>query len=127
MINTFFNVDLFFSIAEHNLTVVGMDRAYLKLIDTAYVMITPGLTMDVLVTANRSLAYYYMALRQCSSDGLDVTNYDHSNAMAILQYRGNYSAPQKIPFPSSLPSYKDNVAAVTFTDRLRSLATAEHP
>lgn len=127
MVNAVLNADLFVSIAGHNLTVVGMDGAYLKPIDTAYVMITPGQTMDVLITANQSLSYYYMAARQYSSDGLDVTNYDHSNATAILQYRGNYSAPERIPFPSTLPSYKDNVAAVAFTDRLRSLATEEHP
>ena len=46
------NADLFFAIADHNFTVVGMDGGYIKPIVTTYIMIIPGQTMDVLLMAN---------------------------------------------------------------------------
>ena len=55
------NEEQFFGIAGHSLTVVGQDAAYIKPITTNYIMITPGQTMDILVTANQPPSYYYIA------------------------------------------------------------------
>ncbi|GLT69261.1 hypothetical protein SLA2020_414240 [Shorea laevis] len=63
VINAVMNAELFFAISGHNLTVVGMDAHYIKPISTGYIMISPGQTMDVLLTANQSLGHYYMAAR----------------------------------------------------------------
>ena len=61
------NVELYFAIAQHNLTVVGLDGSYLKPIVTDFVMISSGQTMDILVTAKQPLGRYYMAARQYDS------------------------------------------------------------
>ncbi|KAF8025059.1 hypothetical protein BT93_F2035 [Corymbia citriodora subsp. variegata] len=128
IINAVMNAELFFSIADHNLTVVGMDGGYIKPIVTTYIMISPGQTMDVLLTANQSLGRYYIATRQYSSEYAEVTGFDHSVGSAILQYRGNYSLSSSPVFPNAtLPLYLDSGAALRFTNQLRSLASEDHP
>ncbi|KAK9265576.1 hypothetical protein L1049_007408 [Liquidambar formosana] len=126
LINAVMNVEMFFAIAQHNLTVVGMDGAYIKPIVTSYIMISPGQTMDILVTTNASLGHYYMASRQY--DNVDQNgNINKVNATAILMYRGNYTPPASPSFPDTLPSYEDFGAAIWFTKRIRSLASKDHP
>ncbi|KAL6134767.1 hypothetical protein ACLB2K_066995 [Fragaria x ananassa] len=51
IINAVMNAELYFAIAEHTLTVVGMDGSYVKPIVTDFVMISTGQTMDILVTS----------------------------------------------------------------------------
>jgi laccase len=45
------NEKMFFGIAEHTIALVGQDSAYTKPITMDYIMITPGQTMEVLLTA----------------------------------------------------------------------------
>ncbi|GLT64094.1 hypothetical protein SLA2020_366070 [Shorea laevis] len=123
IINAAMNEEQFFAIAQHNLTVVGSDGAYLKPITTNYIMITPGQTMDVLLTANQNRSLYYIA----STPYADTTApFDDTTTTAIVQYNGNYTRPSTIPFPT-LPLYNDTLAARNFTVRLRALASKEHP
>ncbi|KAL0015760.1 hypothetical protein SO802_002829 [Lithocarpus litseifolius] len=121
------NAELYFAIAQHNLTVVGLDGSYVKPVITGFVMITLGQTMDMLVTANQPLGRYYVAARQYDSARPDVTDYDQTNATAILEYRGNYTTSADPIFPSTLPFYEDFVPALSFTSRLWSLANHDHP
>ncbi|XP_062159776.1 laccase-14-like [Alnus glutinosa] len=123
IINAVMNEEQFFGIAQHNLTVVGTDGAYIKPITTNYIMITPGQTMDVLVTMNQSRSLYYIASTPYAES---TVQFDRTTTTAILQYNGNYTPPSSIPFPT-LPSYNDTDAAGNFTTRLRALASKEHP
>ncbi|KAL4653174.1 hypothetical protein ACB092_01G284000 [Castanea dentata] len=127
LVNAVMNVELYFAIAQHNLTVVGLDGSYLKPIVTDFVMLSTGQTMDILVTANQPLGRYYMAARQYDSVRSDVTDYDKANATAILEYRDNYTYSSTPIFPSSLPTYEDFDPAINFTYRFRSLASQNHP
>ncbi|KAG7942847.1 hypothetical protein I3843_15G007500 [Carya illinoinensis] len=117
------NEEMFFGIAKHNLTVVAQDAAYIKPITTDYVMMTPGQTMDILLTADQDPSYYYIAATPFVD--ADVP-YDSTNTSAILQYAGNYTPPSSPPYPS-LPNVTDRDAADNFTSRLRALASNEHP
>lgn len=123
IINAVMNEEMFFGIANHSLTVVGMDSAYLKPIKTSYIMITPGQTMDVLVTADQAPSHYYMAGSPFADT---IAPFDNTTTAAILQYRGNYTPPTSPSFPA-LPVYNDKYAAMNFTVRLRSLASRAHP
>lgn len=127
VVNAVVSAELFFAIAQHNLTVVGMDGHYIKSIVTNYIIISPGQTMDILLTTNQSLGHYYMAARQFWSQDPAVPNFDHVNATAILQYEGNYSFQSFPLFPRTLPFYKDLQAVFSFTNRIRSLAREDHP
>ncbi|CAM6123311.1 unnamed protein product [Calypogeia fissa] len=61
VINAALNTELFFAIANHSLTVVEIDSNYVKpfTVDKG-IVITPGQTVNVLVTANQSPGTYYM-------------------------------------------------------------------
>ncbi|KAM5562145.1 hypothetical protein ABKV19_017391, partial [Rosa sericea] len=87
LVSAVMNAELYFFIAEHSLTVVGLDGAYVKPIVTDNIMISPGQTMDSLVTANQSLGQYYMAARQFDSVRPHDQDYDKSNVTAILEYK----------------------------------------
>ncbi|XP_059453493.1 laccase-14-like [Corylus avellana] len=127
IVNAAMNAQLFFAIANHSLTVVGMDGNYIKPVVRDYLMISPGQTMDVLVTTNQSLSHYYIAIRQYYDAIPQLQTYDKTNATAILMYSGNYTTPEYPIFPSSLPSYMAIPAANRFLDSLRSLASKDHP
>lgn len=123
IINAILNEEIFFGIANHNITVVGTDGFYTKPIATDHILIIPGQTMDVLVTANQTASYYYMAASAFSDSEAPFHN---GTTTALLQYIGNQSAPSPIPLPS-LPRYNDSAAALNFTKKLRSLASEDHP
>ncbi|KAM3759949.1 hypothetical protein ACB098_01G158200 [Castanea mollissima] len=127
LVNAIVAADMFFAVAQHNLTIVGTDAHYIKPITTSYIMISPGQTMDILLTANQSLGQYYMAARQFWSQSVEVTDFDHVNTTAIIEYKGNYTIPSSPSFPSTLPIYKDLKAAIEFSKNFRSLASKEHP
>ncbi|CAL5384224.1 unnamed protein product [Camellia sinensis] len=128
IISAMMNADVFFAIADHNLTIVGMDGNYLKPTVASYVVISPGQTMSVLLRANQPLGQYYMATREYDSSVPSNTDYDKTNATAILEYIGNYTFPSDPIFPSTnLPSFEDFIAADNFLSRLRSLASHDHP
>nr|POF10051.1 putative laccase-1 [Quercus suber] len=118
---------MFFAIAEHNLTIVGMDANYIKPITTSYIMISPGQTMDILLIANQTLGHYYIAARQFWSQGVGITDFDQVNVTKIIEYRGNYTIPLSPSFPSTLPTYKDLAAAIKFSNLFRSFASKDHP
>ncbi|KAM7511311.1 hypothetical protein LguiB_010186 [Lonicera macranthoides] len=121
IVNGVMNENMFLEVANHNLTVVGLDGAYVKPIITNYIMTTPGQTMDVLITANQPPSHYYMASRAYAG-----VEYDETTTTAIFKYKGNYSVPSTIPFPN-LPNYTDHAAAQNFVNRIRALASTEHP
>ncbi|XP_062023241.1 putative laccase-9 [Rosa rugosa] len=127
LVNAVMNSELFFAIAEHSLTVVGIDASYVKPIVTDYIMISAGQTMDILITANQSPGAYYMATRQYNTVRKNIDDYDNSNVTAILQYKEKYTPLMDPVFPSILPTYFDIVSGRKFTRRIKSLASIEHP
>lgn len=124
VVNAAMNDELFFSIANHTLKVVGMDGSYIKPITTNYILITPGQSMDILLDANQTNSLYYMAAAPYST-GTNVS-FDNTTATAILRYNGSYTPPSSPSFPI-LPAFNDTQAATNFTSQLRSLADADHP
>ncbi|WCJ44074.1 laccase 14 [Euphorbia peplus] len=122
IISAVMNQESFFGIANHKLTVVGQDGAYIKPITTEYITITPGQTFDILVTANQVPNHYYMA----ASPFFDsIIPFDNTTATAIFQY--NFSTPSKpIPFPE-LPNITDDDAAYNFSGKIRSLVSKKYP
>ncbi|KAI6691174.1 hypothetical protein NL676_028002 [Syzygium grande] len=115
---------LFFSIANHSLTVVATDASYTKPLTRDIITISPGQTIDVLLEANQNPDHYHMAGRVYSS-ALGVA-YDNTTTTAVVEYSGNYTPTSPPPLPQ-LPYYNDTSASVNFTGSLRSLASEEHP
>ncbi|KAJ6920345.1 laccase-15-like isoform X2 [Populus alba x Populus x berolinensis] len=124
LINAALQDILFFSITNHQVTVVGTDASYTKPLKVDYVAISPGQTIDVLLEANQPLDHYYMAAKVYSS--ANGVQYDNTTTTSIVQYNGNYT-PSSTPSLPYLPYFNDTTASVNFTGRLRSLADNNHP
>ncbi|KAG8073867.1 hypothetical protein GUJ93_ZPchr0006g42848 [Zizania palustris] len=58
IINAAMNAELFVSLAGHKMTVVAADAMYTKPFETTVVLVGPGQTTDVLVTANARTKHF---------------------------------------------------------------------
>jgi len=123
VINAALNTDLFFSIGSHTMTVVAVDALYTKPFQTNVLMLGPGQTTDILLTANQATGRYYMAARAYSS-GQGVP-FDNTTTTAILEYEG--SSKTSTPVMPNLPFYNDTNSATSFANGLRSLGSHDHP
>lgn len=125
MINAAMNRDLFVAVANHTLTVVGLDGGYVKPVNTDYLFISTGQTLDVLVKADQEPGEYYM-IASPYYDGTG-TYFDNSTASAIFQYSGNYTSSTTPIYPAFVPDYADIASARRFVTQLRGLGSAQHP
>lgn len=100
------------------LTVVGNDAAYNKPFATRVVMIGPGQTTNVLLTADQPAGRYYMAARAYAT--AQNAAFDNTTTTAILEY---YSSPPPSarPLMPALPRFNDTNSATAYTSQLRSL------
>ncbi|XP_068315014.1 laccase-12-like [Pyrus communis] len=85
VINAALNQPLFFSVANHKLTVVRADTSYTKPFATTVLMLGPGQTTDVLITGDQSPARYYLA----ASAYFNAQNasFDNTTTTTILEYK----------------------------------------
>ncbi|XP_059627072.1 laccase-12-like [Cornus florida] len=121
VINSALNQQLFFTVANHKLTVVGADAAYLKPFTTSVIMLGPGQTTDVLITADQPPARYYIAARAYAS--AQGAPFDNTTTTAILEYKTascTTKCSTTTPVSASLPAYNDTATATAFTTTLRS-------
>ncbi|XP_059667411.1 laccase-17-like [Cornus florida] len=132
LINAALNDELFFSIANHTVTVVEADAVYVKPFKTSIVLITPGQTTNVLLKANSNIpnsATFLMAARPYATG---PATFDNTTTAGILEYHHPSSATksQKKNLPllkPKLPKFNDTLFATKFTNKLRSLATKKFP
>ncbi|PWA50537.1 laccase 3 [Artemisia annua] len=80
VINASLNQQLFFSIANHKLTVVATDAVYAKQFTTNVIMVGPGQTTDILLTADQQPGRYYMAARAYAT----AQNAPYDNSVGII-------------------------------------------
>eukprot|EP00253_Pinus_taeda_P027556 PITA_27556 len=123
IVNAALNNAHFFKIAGHEFTVVAVDASYTKPYKTDVIVISPGQTTDVLLTANQTVGEYYMAARPYTN--LVTTTIDNTTTTAILEYIGHQNSSSPV-FPS-LPYYNDTTTVTRFTRGLRSMASPEYP
>ncbi|GMY14514.1 laccase-17 [Fagus crenata] len=134
LINAALNDELFFSIANHTITVVEVDAVYVKPFDTKIILITPGQTTNVLLKTKPYFpnATFLIAARPYAT-GLGT--FDNSTVAGILEYEDVPSyfphpktSIKKLPlFKPTLPALNDTSFASNYTTRLRSLASAQYP
>jgi laccase len=133
LINAALNDELFFSIANHTLTVVEADAVYVKPFKTHTVLITPGQTTNVLLrTKSKSPnATFVMAARPYATG---PATFDNTTATGLLEYErssiSNAKNKNKIKLPllkPVLPLFNDTSFATKFSNKIRSLATTQFP
>jgi laccase len=133
LINAALNDELFFSIANHTLTVVDVDAVYVKPFTVDTLVIAPGQTSNVLLTAKPSLlgARYYMEARPYTNT---QGTFDNTTVAGLLEYeeescpvtagKKNKNLPVYAP---DLPQINDTRFVANYTAKLRSLASAQYP
>ncbi|TXG58637.1 hypothetical protein EZV62_016466 [Acer yangbiense] len=128
LINAALNDELFFSIANHSVTVVEVDAIYIKPFKTDKLLITPGQTTNILLKTKPFFpnASFYMFARPYAT-GLGT--FDNSTVAGVLEY--DQPKPNKIKtlplFKPTLPAFNDTAFAFNYTTRLRSLANTQYP
>ncbi|CAN1275380.1 LAC4 [Linum perenne] len=128
LINAALNDELFFSIANHTLTVVETDAVYVKPFNTQILIITPGQTTNVLLRAKPTApnSRFLIAARPYSTG---PATFDNTTTAAILEYHvasSNRTQNGAVPLlRPSLPKFNDSSFAMSFSRKLRSLATAK--
>uniref|UniRef100_A0A7N0U9D4 Laccase n=1 Tax=Kalanchoe fedtschenkoi TaxID=63787 RepID=A0A7N0U9D4_KALFE len=131
-INAALNDELFFSIANHSLTVVAGDAVYVKPFKTDILHLTPGQTTNVLLDTKPYLpnATFLMTARPYFT-GLGT--FDNSTTAGVLQYE-DLADPRLSKNGTQLPQIKPTLPAINatgfvsnFTRKFRSLASAKFP
>ncbi|XP_047070229.1 laccase-4-like [Lolium rigidum] len=134
LINAALNDELFFSVANHTLTVVEVDAVYVKPFTVKTLIISPGQTTNVLLTAKPFYprANFYMSAAPYSV--IRPGTFDNTTVAGILEYQKPGGAPSASSFDKSLPLFKptlprfnDTGFVANFTAKLRSLATPQYP
>ncbi|WVZ56443.1 hypothetical protein U9M48_006972, partial [Paspalum notatum var. saurae] len=129
LINAALNDELFFSIANHTLTVVDVDAAYVKPFHTDVVLITPGQTTNVLLRAEPDAgcpAATHLMLARPYGTGQPGT-FDNTTVAAVLEYAPPGHIKALPLFRPSLPALNDTAFTANYSARLRSLATPDYP
>ncbi|KAI4964310.1 hypothetical protein ZWY2020_006709 [Hordeum vulgare] len=137
--------ELFVSLAGHKMTVVAADAVYTKPFETTVVLLGPGQTTDVLVTAHAAPGRYYLGARVYAfAQGVP---FDNTTATAIFQYKdaagcpptgavavagagaktGNPGRAGPAPMFPMLPANNDTNTATGFSNLIRSLRPVKVP
>ncbi|KAH6763441.1 laccase 1, partial [Perilla frutescens var. hirtella] len=135
IINAALNEELFFAVANHSLTVVEIDGVYTKPFVTTAVMITPGQTINVLLTTDQiptdSSGMFVMAARPYVTS---VFPFDNSTTIGFFKYQNEslqeIQPPILMPpytLPQNLPNMNDTLFATQFVSSLRSLGSNDYP
>ncbi|PIN05100.1 Multicopper oxidase [Handroanthus impetiginosus] len=101
LLNSALNDELFFAIADHNMTVVEIDAVYTKPFSTQAILIAPGPFSDAPIPI------------------------DNKTATAILQYKG--IPDTLIPKLPLLPAKNDSSFALNYEKNLKSLNSPQYP
>lgn len=132
LINAALNDDLFFSIANHTLTVVEADALYVKPFKTNILLITPGQTTNVLLKTkpNPTHTSYLMAISPYFTGN---GTFDNTTSAAILDYEISSTTTthhlinataKNLPL---LPAINDTSFVTNFSSKFRSLNNAQFP
>ncbi|XP_028783466.1 laccase-17 [Neltuma alba] len=130
LINAALNDEMFFSIANHTLTVVEADAVYVKPFKTNIVLITPGQTTNVLLTAKSKHpnGSFVIAARPYATG---PAAFDNTTTTGLLEYKTKHSLSKsntKLPLLRPvLPKFNDTVFAMKFNKKVRSLNSAKFP
>ena len=126
LINAALNDELFFSIANHTLTIVDVDAIYIKPFKTNTLLIAPGQTTNLLLHTKShfpNASFLMLARPYVTGQG----TFDNSTVAGILEYE-TLKHPKNLPlFKPNLPALNDTSFATNYTKKLRSLANSKFP
>ena len=131
LINAAVNSELFFSIANHTLTVVEADASYVKPFNSNIIVIGPGQTTNVVLKtkpAYTNATFFMLARPFFTGKG----TLDTSRVAGILEYDKD-TPPSKsdlknrTPLKPALPAITDASFVANFSRKFRSLKSGKYP
>ncbi|KAK9000957.1 hypothetical protein V6N11_082753 [Hibiscus sabdariffa] len=122
IINAALDNQLFYKIANHKMIVVAVDACYTNPYVTDVVVIAPGQTVDVLLTADQPIGSYYMAARAYES-AVGIP-FDTTTTRGVIVYDGAPSS--STPLMPVLPAFNDTPTAHKFYTNLTGLVGGPH-
>ncbi|KAJ4835861.1 Lactose Permease [Turnera subulata] len=126
LINAALNDELFFSIANHTVTVVEADASYVKPFETDLLLLGPGQTTNVLLKTKPlppGASFYMLARPYNTGQG----TFDNTTVAGVLEYEHPSSNKNATVFKPVLPPINATSAVSNFTRRFRSLANSQFP
>ncbi|CAH8338231.1 unnamed protein product [Eruca vesicaria subsp. sativa] len=124
IINAALNTMLFFKISNHNVTIVALDAVYTTPYVTDVLMLTPGQTVDALLTADQPMGLYYMAIRPYVSAHAEPSPVQATRGLII--YEGVNTTSSSSPVMPSMPELNDVSTAHRFSSNITGLAGGPH-
>ncbi|CAL0302693.1 unnamed protein product [Lupinus luteus] len=126
LINAALNEELFFSIANHTLTIVEADGSYTKPFDTETLLIAPGQTTNVLLKTKPyypNATFLIAARPYFSGQG----TFDNSTTAAILHYNHHSHITNLTLLKPTFPPINATNFVANFTAQFRSLGSDKFP
>ncbi|KAK7259001.1 hypothetical protein RIF29_24595 [Crotalaria pallida] len=131
LINAALNDELFFSIANHSLTIVEADALYVKPFNINILVLAPGQTTNVLLKTkpHHPNARFLMAARPYFTG---MGSIDNTTTAGILEYltpssNTNFLQSHHPLIKPTLPAINDTSYVANFSSKFRSLANAQYP
>ncbi|KAH7423596.1 hypothetical protein KP509_12G063000 [Ceratopteris richardii] len=126
IVNAAVNFQLYVSVVGHSLTVVEADAEYTKPYTTDILVLAPGQTTNVLLTADQPVGQYLISATVFTpTPNLNIVPFPQTPTTAILRYKGAetvLSSPTELALPK-FPSFNDSIFAAGFTKSLKGLST----
>ncbi|CAH2074541.1 unnamed protein product [Thlaspi arvense] len=126
IMNAALNKHLFFKIANHNVTVVAVDAVYTTPYVSDVMMLTPGQSVDALLTADQAIGMYYMYIKSYNSADQVSPFPPNTTTRGLIVYEGatsSSSSPAAIPL---MPEMNDQTTAHRFSSNITSLVGGPH-
>ncbi|KAF7825652.1 laccase-17-like [Senna tora] len=129
LINAALNDELFFSIANHTLTVVETDATYVKPFDATTLVIAPGQTMNVLLNTHPHSPNATTFLMTARPYFTGRGTFDNSTVAGILQYHHHHHHKDNFTLliTPTLPPINATNFVANFTSKFKSLANSKFP
>ncbi|MCO5562617.1 hypothetical protein L7F22_016245 [Adiantum nelumboides] len=120
IINAAVNFQMYFAIANHNLTVVEADAEYTQALTTDMILLAPGQTTNVLFTTNHSGGdQFYIAASVFSPPNISLVPFPQAPTTAILRYKGVSSSTSNSLVLPAFPLANDSSLLVNLTKSLK--------
>ncbi|GAB4825374.1 hypothetical protein Ancab_008245, partial [Ancistrocladus abbreviatus] len=118
IINAALNNQLFFKIAHHKMIVVSVDASYTDPYKTDVLLVAPGQSTDVLLTADQPIGSYYMAASPYETAVAPGYDFNNSTTTGIIVYKESTSLTPIMPV---MPPPYDTPTAHRFSSNLTGL------
>jgi laccase len=123
LINAALNMEQFFSISNHKMTIVEGDAEYTKPQIVEHIMLGPGQTYNVLVKADQPIAKYEIALGPYMSG----QNAPFQNISSIGYFHYSGAAINSLTQQAILPQFNNNLIVSSNLNGLHSLNVTNLP